>query len=122
MISRYDVLMRGVVVAVLAVGACRLKPPEPLAREAEIEPVGELPRPPEPVLVPRPEIDVSHLVPDPTHEPGNRGRAPCSNDRPSVEREATRGSERRRLIARRLPRPANRLPGCCVLTSLGLPR
>jgi len=65
---RYDDLMRGVVVAVLAVGACRAKPPEPLAREVEIEPVGELPRPPEPVLVPRPEIDVSHLVPDPTHE------------------------------------------------------
>ena len=66
--------MRGVVVVLLAAAACRPKPPEPLAREPEIEPnepdepVGDLPMPLEIVLAPRPDIDITNLVPDPTHE------------------------------------------------------
>lgn len=61
--------MRGAVVVMLGVMACRPPPPEPLSREPEIERV----EPPNPVrtappLLPRPDIDVSSLVPDPTHE------------------------------------------------------
>ena len=64
--------MRGVVVVLLAVTACRPKPPESLNREPEIdqpaEPVSELSMPTEIVLAPRPDIDLSTLIPDPTHE------------------------------------------------------
>jgi len=61
--------MRGVVVVLLSLTACRPPPPEPLWREPEIE-YDEPPAPVRaaPVLLPRPDIDVSSLVPDPTHE------------------------------------------------------
>ena len=58
-------------VLVALIGACRAKPPEPLTREPEIEPPA---RPVEAitdieiVLSPRPDIDLSNLVPDPTDE------------------------------------------------------
>lgn len=67
--------MRGVVVAVIAAGACHPRPPETLPREPELEhltPVVTSPLPPnaprEIALVPRPDLDLSSLIPDPTHE------------------------------------------------------
>jgi len=63
---------------VLALAACRPPPPEPLPREPELEPPAFVETPasraarPGPnrviALAPRPDIDLSTLVPDPTHE------------------------------------------------------